>query len=68
MSGNNCHDIDECIRREDNNCHDWADCVNHPGGYECYCVSGWEGDGFHCEQLDLCALEDYCINGDCKNT
>ena len=68
ISGNNCHDIDECIRSEDNNCHDWADCVNHPGGYECYCTNGWEGDGFDCEQLDLCALEDYCINGDCKNT
>ncbi|XP_055600604.1 nidogen-like [Uranotaenia lowii] len=45
----NCVDIDECSGV--NICDENARCINEPGGYKCYCNSGFEGNGFQCEHI-----------------
>ncbi|TKY74207.1 Wall-associated receptor kinase 2 [Spatholobus suberectus] len=38
-----CQDVDECMGSND--CVDEAKCNNFPGGYNCLCPEGYEGDG-----------------------
>ena len=38
-------DIDEC---ESSPCNANAICENTEGSYECYCKSGFSGDGYNC--------------------
>lgn len=49
-----CEDVDECATGA-NACSVYATCANRPGGYSCFCRSGYFGDGRTCE-LDQCAL------------
>jgi len=42
--------IDECAVNN-GNCHESANCSNVPGGYECSCWDGFDGDGFTCEGM-----------------
>jgi hypothetical protein len=60
-------DINECYLKT-HNCHVDARCVNVPGGYFCRCLSGWEGDGLTCTDLDDCD-PDPCdpIHGTCED-
>jgi len=46
-------DVNECYLKT-HNCHVDARCVNIPGGFFCRCLSGWEGDGLTCTDLDDC--------------
>ena len=41
-----CVDIDECTGI--NICDENAMCYNEPGGYQCHCIEGFEGNGFEC--------------------
>ena len=42
-------DINECLRDEDNMCDDVRGmCLNNDGGYTCYCLNGFSGDGIIC--------------------
>ena len=41
-------DINECVLGLDN-CDHNATCHDSDGSYDCYCNSGYEGDGFSCE-------------------
>ncbi len=38
-------DLDECISDP---CHAMAVCTNFPGGYSCFCQSGYTGNGSSC--------------------
>jgi len=60
-------DINECYLKT-HNCHVDARCVNMPGGFFCRCLSGWEGDGLTCTDLDDCD-PDPCdpIHGTCED-
>ena len=40
-------DIDECDEGLDE-CHINATCENTVGSYECYCFTGFTGNGFDC--------------------
>jgi len=42
-----CVDIDECATNN-GGCHAGATCTNNPGGFDCTCPTGYEGDGFTC--------------------
>ena len=64
--GWNCTDIDECraemrMSADDSLiggfdfCSDDAICTNTPGGYNCTCNEGYEGDGFNCTDIDECS-------------
>ena len=69
-TGWNCTEIDECRAKieelraaapphligEYDYCHDDAFCTNTPGGYNCTCNEGFDGDGFDCTDVDECAL------------
>ena len=68
-------DLDEC--NDDwasNNCDTNAQCVNTFGSYNCSCISGFEGDGLNCLDIDECSLNEdsglsLCNNtGKCVNT
>ena len=41
-------DIDECENETLNACDVHANCSNNVGSYDCFCLSGFEGDGFSC--------------------
>jgi cysteine-rich repeat protein len=43
-----CSDIDECADALDD-CGENATCTNTPGGWDCACNPGYEGDGKRCE-------------------
>jgi hypothetical protein len=60
-------DVNECYLKT-HNCHVDARCVNIPGGFFCRCLSGWEGDGLTCTDLDDCD-PDPCdpIHGTCDD-
>lgn len=42
-----CVDINECNIGSDR-CDENALCFNEPGGYQCRCKAGYNGDGFSC--------------------
>ena len=47
----------------------FADCQDHDGYYECHCIYGWAGDGFHCEIVrapDGDCVDDICEEVKCK--
>ncbi|KAL9698056.1 hypothetical protein quinque_001497 [Culex quinquefasciatus] len=44
----NCVEIDECSGV--NICDENAQCINEPGGYNCVCHPGFEGNGYQCER------------------
>jgi hypothetical protein len=51
------HDKNECIMTQssaDHNCDVAGRCVNTPGSFYCRCVSGFQGDGYTCTDLDDC--------------
>jgi len=60
-------DINECTGKT-HDCHVDARCVNVPGDFFCRCLSGWEGDGLTCTDLDDCD-PDPCdpIHGTCED-
>merc|ERR1719240_696575 len=60
-------DINECTGKT-HDCHVDARCVNVPGDWFCRCLSGWEGDGLTCTDLDDCD-PDPCdpIHGTCED-
>lgn len=43
-----CVDINECNIGSDR-CDENALCFNEPGGYQCRCKAGYNGDGFSCQ-------------------
>merc|ERR1712166_1411319 len=50
------HDLNECQAQSSasHGCHEAGKCVNTPGSYYCRCVSGFQGDGYVCTDLDDC--------------
>ncbi|XP_069841011.1 uromodulin-like [Dendropsophus ebraccatus] len=59
-----CIDINECLNHD---CHPLATCTNYYGSYSCTCLSGYYGDGKHCEVECDASLEppgcfDPCFN------
>ena len=46
-------DIDECENETLNACDVHANCSNNVGSYDCFCLSGFEGDGFICSGMFL---------------
>ena len=54
-------DVDECAAGTAG-CDANATCANLPGGATCTCAPGFAGDGFTCEQEDLCVTD----NGGCE--
>ena len=46
-------DIDECENETLNACDAHANCSNNIGSYDCFCLSGFEGDGFNCSGMFL---------------
>ena len=45
-------DVDECSL-DLAECSSDAKCINIEGSYECYCSSGYEGDGFICKGINI---------------
>lgn len=62
--------VDECAQGVDT-C--WKEgpasaCVDTFRGYVCRCPQGWQGDGFHCTDIDECALGLHNCAQTCVNT
>lgn len=62
-------DIDECLNGTLNDCHPlFAVCNNTHGSYNCSCLSGYDGEGVNCTDINEC-LDDPChSNATCTNT
>ena len=63
-------DLDECLLGS-HNCDVNGKCTNTEGLYLCTCVSGYTGNGTHCQDINECDLEmrNRCDNNaECKNT
>lgn len=59
-------DVDECENNEA--CGTNAVCQNMPGGYECSCLQGYEGDPrIGCHDLDECARASCGRDALCEN-
>ena len=42
--------------------------MNTPGGFRCFCDTGFTGDGFNCADINECSDEpNLCDNGACTN-
>ena len=48
VSCNSCVDTDECTSSK-HDCSSDGDCVNVVGSYQCFCESGFTGDGKICQ-------------------
>ncbi len=61
-------DENECKYRP---CDVFGYCTNTLGGFFCSCNEGYEGDGFHCKDIDECRIPEYssrCVaNAECCN-
>lgn len=55
-------DVNEC-ESGSHDCHETGRCVNTPGSYYCRCISGYEGDGWTCTDLDDCDPDPCCPEG-----
>jgi len=54
-----CSDIDECKQGKCPGVSSY--CRNSPGGYQCYCPLGYEGDPVvSCTDIDECSIDDPC--------
>ena len=61
-------DVDEC--GDTNLCSDFAQCADVQGAYRCQCLTGYEGDGISCFDIDecqdsklhQCGDKSYCTN------
>ena len=64
-----CLDVDECADGT-HDCAEFATCTNTEGGFECACLTGFEGDGQTCVDVDECTLRlDNCADdARCENT
>jgi len=68
QSGSGCVDLNECASNN-GGCSPNALCVNRTGTFECYCNSGFTGDGFTCSDVDECANNNGgCGTNPCYNT
>lgn len=68
--GEVCANINECTRGL-HDCLEEARCTDHPGGFECRCPEGYEGDGrTSCTDVDECATANGGCHADaeCTNT
>ena len=54
-----CIDVDEC-ELGTHTCSPLANCLNQPGGFECECQEGYEGNGLTCRDIDECASGSTC--------
>lgn len=63
-----CVDVDECAT-DTHDCDPNASCSNTPGGFDCACDDGFEGNGRSCADIDECAARtDTCDdNAICSN-
>mmetsp|Transcript_33176 Transcript_33176/g.54770 ORF Transcript_33176/g.54770 Transcript_33176/m.54770 type:complete len:780 (+) Transcript_33176:77-2416(+) len=62
-----CKDIDEC--QEESACPEHAECQNHDGGFECLCLSGYDGGGDFCSDVNECDGPSPCPDDfQCVNT
>uniref|UniRef100_A0A1I8GFS4 EGF-like domain-containing protein n=1 Tax=Macrostomum lignano TaxID=282301 RepID=A0A1I8GFS4_9PLAT len=68
FAGPACEDIDECAKGN-HACHAKAVCVNTPGGYQCRCQSGYQGNGYNCSDVDECSatVSPCSANAICRN-
>ncbi|XP_078351628.1 uncharacterized protein LOC144636321 isoform X1 [Oculina patagonica] len=69
FEGHECqNDINEC-NTLNHDCSADALCDNTKGSYNCYCKSGYSGDGRTCDDFDECALETHDCSTDavCNN-
>ena len=60
-------DINECV----DNTHDCSSngiCSNTPGGYECKCKPGFDGDGKSCKDINECETGESDCSFDAKCT
>ncbi len=68
----NLPEIDECVSG-DNFCNRNATCTDVPWFYRCACNTGFSGNGFACDQTDMCAPaidadDQLVVNGGCEQT
>nr|XP_023420605.1 fibrillin-3 [Cavia porcellus] len=65
--GFSCEDRDECA--EDMDLCENGQCLNVPGGYRCECEMGFGPTEDHggCQDVDECALGNFCAFGSCEN-
>ena len=52
-----CTDDNECVDIEP--CHSNATCANNIGSFECTCLTGYEGDGIICIDIDECDTQEW---------
>ncbi|XP_078675153.1 uncharacterized protein LOC144913015 isoform X3 [Branchiostoma floridae x Branchiostoma belcheri] len=62
-------DIDECASGA-HSCHPDASCTNTPGGFNCTCMPGYQGNGQTCTDVDECqsGSHDCSPSAVCTNT
>ena len=51
-------DLDSC--GDVDLCSSMAVCVDVPGGTECQCMAGYEGNGITCKDIDECLNKSIC--------
>ena len=56
-----CLDIDECELGFDD-CNENATCTDTFGSFDCFCISGFEGDGVNCSSNSM--ILQFCDNND----
>lgn len=57
FASNDCHDVDECASSP---CSTHASCANTYGSYTCVCLTGYEGDGYQCIDINECDRYNPC--------
>lgn len=56
--------IDVCTESSYKRCHDNASCTTvGPGKVNCSCLTGYHGDGYVCDPIDPCQVD----NGGCDS-
>ena len=54
-AGVQCQDVNECLSGA-HDCHSNAFCNNLAGTFDCYCMTGYEGNGTSCTDVDECLM------------